>query len=102
MVVGTTGTGSMGVGEASFVTAGMVAADATGLFASSLFLFLADFCLACGGPLRSGVESQLAGSEESRAGGTVLWPDDCFDVDRTGIGGTAESTTKDDSGTSVR
>ena len=101
MVVVATGTPSVGVGEASFVTVSIVAADATGRLASPLFLLLLDFCLAGGGPLRSDVEPQLAGSEESREGGTELRPDDCFDVDRTAIGGTAESTTEDDSGTEV-
>ena len=91
----------MGVGEASFVTVIAVAPDATGLFASSLFFLLLDFCLAGGGPFRSDVEPQLAGSEDSREGGTELRPDGCFDVDRTGIGGTAGLTTEDDSGTEV-
>jgi len=90
MAVGTTGTLSMGVGEASFVSVRTVGAEGTGLFASCLFLFLADFCLAGRGAFRSDVEQQLAGSEESRAGGTELRPDGCFDADRTGMGGTAE------------
>ena len=72
-------------------------ADAKGRFASSLFLLLTDLCLAGGGPLRSDVEPQLAGSEESRESGTELRSDDCFDVDRTGTGATAELTTEDDS-----
>lgn len=100
MVVGTAGTLSVGVGETSFVTVSTVAADATNLFASSLFLLLPDFCLAGGDPLLSNIEPQL-GSEESREGGIELRPDDCIDVDRAGIGGTAELTTEDDSGTEV-
>ena len=92
---------SVGVGESSFDTVNTVVADATGRFASSLFLLLTDFCLAGGGPLRSDVEPQLAGSEESRESGTEVRSDDCFDVDRTRTGVTAELTNEDNSGPEV-